>query len=305
MLTSLKILLEQADRGGYAVPAFNFNNLEMLQAIVSAAVKTRSPVILQTSEGAVKYAGMDYLTAMVQVAAKADVLAALHLDHGKDLNIIKQAIDSGYTSIMFDGSLLSFEENVRATWRIVQWAHTRGVSVEAELGAIRGIEDLVSVRDREAFLTNPEQAKEFVNQTDCDALAVSIGTAHGAYKFHGTPKLDLKRLKQIRGLVSTPLVLHGASGLPDWLIKQAKRTGLKIAGAKGVSNSLIKKAIALGVRKINIDTDLRLAFTTGVRETTKKHLEVFDPREILKPAKELIYKVAVEKIRLFGSANKA
>ncbi len=302
---NLKEILTDATQKGYAVPAFNFNNLETLQAIMEAAEQMKSPVILQTSEGAIKYAGMEYLLAMGTLAAKSRVPVALHLDHGRDINIIKEAIPTGYTSIMFDGSLLSFEENMKTTWRIVQWAHTKNISVEAELGAIKGIEDLVSVKDKEAALTHPDQAKMFVEKTECDALAVAIGTSHGAYKYAGKPKLDLARLKKINDLVAVPLVLHGASGVPRWLKTRAIKSGLRLGQARGVSDDLIRKAIKLGVRKINIDTDLRIAFAVGVREITSKHNDVFDPRKILGPARELMRQVVMEKMKLFGSAHKA
>lgn len=305
MLTNLKSVLAKADRGNYAVPHFNVNTLEIVQAVMAAAEKMRSPVILATSEGAIQYAGMDYLKALITTAAKAPIPVVFHLDHGKNLNIIRQAIDFGYTSVMFDGSLLPLEENIKTTWRIVQWAHTKDISVEAELGAIKGIEDLVSVSEREAVLTNPKQAKEFVRKTQCDALAVAIGTAHGAYKYAGKPKLDLPRLKKIDNLVDLPLVLHGASGVPEWLKKRAAKTGLKIPDAQGVSDTLIKKCVKFGVRKINIDTDLRLAFTVGVHEIIKTHPEVFDPRKILGPARGLMFKIACEKMKLFYSANKS
>lgn len=308
MLVNLKEILTKAERGHYAVPHFNFHNLDTLQAVVEAAVKMHSPIILAITESTIKYCGADYaryLVAAAKIAARADIPMALHLDHGKDPNIIKEAIDLGYSSVMFDGSSLPFEENIKTTWRIVQWAHTKDISVEAELGALRGAEDLVSVKERDAFFTDPKQAEEFVKRTGCDALAVAIGTSHGAFKFKGTPKLDFKRLKEINQLVKIPLVLHGSSGLPAPLLKLAKKSGLKVPGAKGVADRLIRKAIALGVRKINIDTDLRIAFTTAVRQVLKKDRSVFDPRRILGPAKDLMYQAAIEKIKLFKSANKA
>lgn len=304
MLTNLKFVLTQADHGNYAIPAFNVNNMETIHGVMAAAEKMRSPIILATSEGAIQYAGLDYLKAMVQVAARSSVSVVLHLDHGKNLDVIRQTIDTGYTSVMFDGSSLPYEENIKNTWRIVQWAHTKNISVEAELGALRGIEDLVSISDKEATLTDPNQARDFVLKTECDALAVAIGTSHGAYKFAGQPNLDLKRLKAIDQIVGVPLVLHGASGVPAWLKKRAGKSGLKISKAQGIPDTLIKKAIKLGVRKINIDTDLRIAFTTGLREAMQKNPEIFDPRKILGPAKDLIFQVACEKIKLFGSAHK-
>ena len=195
MLVPSLPILKKARAGKYAVPAFNVNDLEMLKAVMRAAEALRSPIIVQTSEGAIEYAGMDYLIAMVRVAAKAKIPVVLHLDHGKNLDVIRAAIQSGYTSVMFDGSALPYAENARITKQVVKWAHPKGVSVEAELGAIKGIEDLVSVEARDAVLTNPDQAKQFVKETGCDTLAVAIGTAHGAYKFTGVTHLDLERLK--------------------------------------------------------------------------------------------------------------
>ncbi len=304
MLISLKSILAKAQKGHYAVPAFNINDLEVLQSIMEAAKKLKSPVIVQTSQGAISYAGMDNLISMVRLAARGKIPVVLHLDHGRDLKIIKKAVDSGYTSVMFDGSDLPYGKNINTTKKVVKMARRKGVSVEAELGALRGVEDIVSVSAREAILTNPKQAAEFVKKTGCDALAVAVGTSHGAYKFKGAPKLDLKRLKEIKRLVKTPLVLHGASGVPRELVNLIIKCGGKLKCAKGNSDSEIKKAINLGVCKINIDTDLRLAFTAGVRCKLKEDKKVFDPRKILEDAKILMEKVAMEKIKLCGSAGK-
>lgn len=305
MLITLKQVLQKADRGGYAVPAFNINNLEILQAVMEAAVKLKSPVIIQTSEGAIEYAGMDYLKALVCEAAKSLVPVVFHLDHGKDLKIIKQAIDSGYTSVMIDASTKPYQENVDETRKVVGWAKKRGVSVEAELGAIKGIEDLVSVSEKEAFFTDPMQARDFVKDTGCDALAVSIGTAHGAFKSKGKVKLDVKRLAEINRLVDVPLVLHGASGVPKKLVAVANKYGADLGGTEGVPDGQIKLAIKAGIRKINTDTDLRLAFAAGVRKALAKDKNGFDPRKILIPARDLMQKTAEERIKLFGSAGKA
>ena len=257
MLVSAIKILKPARARGYAVPAFNINNLEILKAVVDAATKLRSPIIVQTSEGAIEYAGMDYLIAMVKVAAKAKIPIALHVDHGKNLNTIKLAIKNGYTSVMFDGSALPYKENVNKTKQVVKWAKAKKVSVEAELGAIAGIEDFVSVEEKDAHLTNPKQAAEFVKQTGCHTLAVAIGTAHGAYKFKGQTHLDIERLKQIAKLVKVPIVLHGASGVAEDVVKLAEYHGAKLGKARGVLDEDIKKAVKFGVSKINIDTDLR------------------------------------------------
>ena len=305
MIASLKQILVKAQRGKYAVPAFNINDLEILEAVARAAERLKSPLIVQTSEGAIEYAGMEYLVAAVEVAAKSKLPVVLHFDHGKNLSLLHQAINSGYSSVMFDGSLLPYEENVRETKKVVDWARKRGVSVEAELGAIKGVEDLVSVSAREAILTNPPQAVDFVHKTGCDALAVAIGTSHGAYKFRGNPKLDIERLKKIRRMVKVPLVLHGASGVPRDILKMAVECGADIADAKGVSDAEIKKAIKNGICKINIDTDLRLAFTAAMRCALKKDRKIIDPRKILGPAMDLMTEVAERKMQLCGSVGKA
>lgn len=306
MLVTLEKVLKKADRGRYAVGAFNINNLEILQAIMDAAQAEQSPVIISTSEGAITYAGMQELGSLVHLAAKrAKVPVVFHLDHGKNYDLVVEAIKSGlYTSVMYDGSSLPYKENVRTTKRIVAMAHKRGISVEAELGAIAGIEDFVSVAQKDAHLTDPEQAKDFVERTGCDALAIAVGTSHGAYKFSGDSKLDFKRLKAIDEMTSVPLVLHGASGIPANIKKICTRYGCEIAKAKGVADAHIKKAVSLGVRKVNIDSDLRIAFDAGVRKFLHENPEVFDPRKILGPAKELMTKVVRQKMRMLGCAGK-
>ncbi|MFH1193749.1 MAG: class II fructose-bisphosphate aldolase [bacterium] len=304
MLTLLKKVLAKAERGGYAVPAFNINNMEICQAVMAAAIKLKSPVILQTSEGAIEYAGMDYLKALVYEAAKAKVPVVFHLDHGKDLKIIKKAIGFGYTSVMIDASLLPFRENIATTKKVVGWARAKGVSVEAELGAIKGIEDLVSVSEKQAFFTNPEEAARFVKETRCDALAVSIGTAHGAFKSKNKVELDIARLAKINAAVGVPLVLHGASGVPKKLVDILRQYGGELAGAEGVPDGQIKLAIKNGVRKINTDTDLRLAFAAGAREALFLDKKAFDPRKIMALARKYMQEVAENRIKLFGSKGK-
>ncbi len=304
MLVPSLPILKKARAAKYAVPAFNINDLEMLQAVVRAAEALQSPIIVQTSEGAIEYAGMDYLVAMVRIAAKAPIPVVLHLDHGKNLDTIRAAIESGYTSVMFDGSALPYAENVRITKQVVGWARAKRVSVEAELGSIKGIEDLVSVAARDAVLTQPDQAKQFVQETGCDTLAVAIGTAHGAYKFKGVTHLDLDRLKKIAALVNIPLVLHGASGVMENIVDLAEKHGATLGEVRGVLDGDIKKAIKLGVSKINIDTDLRLAFTAGIREAIDDLPQVIDPRKLLEPSNLLMTEVAKYKIHLFGSTRK-
>jgi fructose-bisphosphate aldolase class II len=304
MLVPAKSLLIKARAKKYAVPAFNVNDLEFLKAVISAAEKMKSPVIVQTSEGAIAYAGMEYLIAMIRVAAKGKIPVVMHLDHGKDLKIVKQAIASGYTSVMYDGSALPYAENVRNTKKVVQWARAKGVSVEAEIGALAGIEDLVSVEAKDAALTNPEEAKRFAQATKCDSLAVAIGTSHGAFKFKGATHLDIERLKKISAQVKIPIVLHGASGVLEDVKKLAEQHGAKLGAARGVLDADITQAIKFGVAKINIDTDLRLAFTAGIREAVDDLPKVIDPRKLLEPAFLLMREVAMRKMKLFGSAGR-
>jgi len=311
MLTTTKQILDAADKGGYAVGAFNTNNLEITKAIIDAAVEERSPVIIQTSEGAIEYAGMDYLMAIIAVAAKADVPVAMHVDHGKDLKVIKAAIDAGYTSVMYDGSVLPYEENVKNTRQVVAWARPKGVSVEAELGAIKGVEDLVSVSEKQAFFTDPDQAVDFVAKTGCDSLAISIGTAHGAFKFKGEQVLDIERIKAIDAKVKIPLVLHGASGVSPELVEKTREfcdqleDCSRLSGAAGVPDAMIALAVQNGIRKINIDSDLRIAFTAGLRETVVRDHKAIDPRTWLKRSKQLMQEVVRHKMELFGSKGKA
>lgn len=306
MLVSLKKVLEKARRENYAVGSFNINNLEFLQAIMEAAEAEKSPVIISTSEGAIEYAGMAELGLLTHLAAeRSKHPVVFHLDHGKNYDLVVEAIKSGlYTSVMYDGSSLPYKENVRTTKKIVTMAHKQGISVEAELGAIAGIEDFVSVEEKNAHLTDPEQAEDFVRQTGCDALAIAIGTSHGAYKFTEDSALDFKRLEAIKQHVKIPLVLHGASGIPENIKKICTKYGCRISKAKGVSDAHIKRAVKLGVNKVNIDSDLRIAFDAGVRRFLHDNPEVIDPRKILGPAKELMTRVVRHKMRLFGSAKK-
>lgn len=305
-LKTNKELLTNARKGGYAIGAFNINNLEILQAIVSAAEAEYSPAIIAVSEGAIQYAGLDYIVSMVKTASKKTYIPlSLHLDHGKDMKIIQSCIDNGFTSVMIDGSHLKFEDNIAITKEVVNMAKTKGVSVEGELGRLKGIEDKISVEEREAFLTDPDEALEFVRQTGVDSLAVAIGTSHGAYKFKGEPKLDFERLSQIVKKVEIPLVLHGASGVPAHVLERAERFGAKLSGAKGIPDEAIQKAISLGISKINIDTDLRLSFVGAIREILTTHPDEFDPRKILGPARDAIKQTVQLKMRLFGSSGKS
>lgn len=311
MIVTLKQILTKARRGKYAVGAFNINNLEVLEGIMAAALKEKSPVILQTSEGAIAHAGLDYLLAIMKVAAQGKVPVAMHLDHGKDLDIVEECIRSGYSSVMFDGSSLPFDENLKTTRRIATMAHKKGVSVEAELGALAGIEDLVSVKKKDSHLTDPLQAEVFAKKSGCDALAVAVGTSHGAFKFRGEPQLDFERLAEIGRRVKLPLVLHGASSVPKDLVANLNKHTRKLhqqarlSGSRGVGQALIRNAIKLGVAKVNVDTDLRIAFTGAVLNSLIEKKKIFDPREYLRPARDLVTQVVERKIRLFGSQNKA
>jgi fructose-bisphosphate aldolase class II len=276
-------MLARAEEGGYAIGAFNCNNMEIVQAIMAAAEAERSPVILQASQGAIKYAGIDYITAMVGEAARqATVPVALHLDHGTDFDQVLLCIRHGFSSVMVDGSRHPLEENIALTAKVAEIAHAVGLSVEGELGKISGTEDLVKVADKDAFFTDPEEAKVFVSQTGIDAFAPSVGTAHGQYK--GEPKLDYERLAKIKQLTGVPLVLHGSSGVPD---------------------ESVRKAISLGVRKVNIDTNIREAFVAAIKDELAKNPQEIDPRKLLGPAREAATAVIRQKIRVFGSAGKA
>ena len=305
MLVTNKDLMVPASKQAYAVGAFNINNLETLLAVSEAAADEKSPIIIAVTPSAIKYGGLAYLAKMVRTAAESSpVPMSLHLDHGEDFETVAKCVDAGFTSVMMDGSFLKFEENIAVSRRVVDLAHSKGVSVEAELGRLAGVEEK-TVEEKEAVLTDPKVAKDFVERTGVDALAVAIGTSHGAYKFKAEPKLDFDRLKLIRDEVKVPLVLHGASSVPQLIIEKAVKYGAELSGAKGIPEEHIKKAITLGIAKINIDTDLRLAFTATVREVLTKSPKEFDPRKILGPAKEAMKEVVRGKMRLFGSSGKA
>lgn len=299
-------LLTAARRDGYAVGAFNISNLEIAQAVFEAAREAASPVIAATSPSAIQYAGARNIRALVEnLANDAGVQAALHLDHGTQLEDVALCLNSGWTSVMIDGSARSFEDNVEVTRRVVEMARPLGVSVEAELGRLVGVEDDVSVNDREASLTDPDEALRFVEGSGCDSLAVAIGTSHGAYKFKGTPELAIDRLRAIAEAVPVPLVLHGASAVPPEVLRLAERYGAKLPGAKGVPPESIRQAIEAGIAKVNIDTDLRLAFTGRIRQMLTESPEIFDPRKLLGAARDGMKEVIVAKMMLFGSAGKA
>jgi fructose-bisphosphate aldolase class II len=305
MLATNKDLMVPARKNGYAVGAFNVQNLETIKAIVEAAQEEKSPAILQITPSVIKYAGLDYIVSLAKTAAQtASVPISIHLDHGEDFETAIKCVNAGFTSVMIDGSFLKFEENVAVSKRVVDVAHKKGVSVEAELGKLSGVEER-SVEEKDAILTDPQTAVEFVEKTGIDTLAVAIGTSHGAYKFKSQAKLDLDRLKTISQKISIPLVLHGASSVPSWIVEKATKYGATLDGAKGVSEDQLKQAITFGIAKINIDTDLRLAFMATVREVLTNSPKEFDPRKILGPAKDAMKEVATGKMRLFGSSGKA
>lgn len=307
-LVTTKEMFEKSMKEGFAIGAFNINNMEFIQAIMEAAKIANSPVIMQTSSSAIKYAKINYLMKMVEAAVEENpqIPVVIHLDHGPDYETCKMCVDSGFTSVMFDGSKYDFEENVRLTKQVVDYAHTKGVVVEAELGKLAGIEDDVNVASNDAMYTDPEQAKEFVERTGCDSLAIAIGTSHGAYKFKGEAKLRFDILGKVKELIpNTPIVLHGASTVIPELVETCNKYGANIPGAKGVPDDILHQASKLGVSKINVDTDLRLAMTAAVRKEFMEEPSVFDPRKYLGPARDLITKTVAHKmIDVFGSSNK-
>ena len=309
MLVTTKEMFEKSMKEGFAIGAFNVNNMEIIQGIVDAAAECNSPVILQASSSAIKYARINYLMKMVNAAVEEhpEIPIAIHLDHGPDFETCKMCIDNGFTSVMFDGSKYDFETNVALTKEVVDYAHSKGVVVEAELGKLAGIEDDVNVDAADAMYTDPAQAEEFVKRTGCDSLAIAIGTSHGAYKFKGEAKLRFDILKEIKARIpNTPIVLHGASTVIPELVEMCNEFGGDIPGAKGVPDEMLHEASLSGVSKINVDTDLRLAMTGAIRKTLAENPSAFDPRKYLTPARDLITATVKHKINdVFGSTGKA
>src|SRR6056297_4052987 len=282
-LVPMADILKKADKEYYAVGGFNINNMEFLQGIIWAAEEAKSPLILQASEGAIKYIGMDYVVNMVEAAVKeTEIPVALHLDHGSNYDVIMDCIRNGFSSVMFDGSKYPLKQNIRLTKEVVKAAHSVGVTVEAELGKIGGAEDDVVVEDKDAKFTNPDEAEEYVEKTEVDALAIAIGTAHGVYK--GKPELDFDRLEEIKSILNMPLVLHGASGVPE---------------------EDIRKAVKLGINKVNVNTAFQQAFTAKIRELFENDPELYDPRKYCGPGRDAISEAVKEKIEMLGSKNKA
>ena len=312
-LVPMKQILDEAAKGGYGVGAFNVNNMEQIQAIMEAARKTKSPVIVQASRGALKYSNLIYLKYLMVAAAEEnpDIPIAMHLDHGNSLEVVKQAIVLGFTSVMIDGSLMedgktasTYEYNLDVTKKVVDYAHKFGVSVEAELGTLGGIED--GVGSGQIHLTDPVQAEEFIKATGVDALAVAIGTSHGAYKFKAAPKLAIDIVKDInKRCPGIPLVMHGSSSVPADLVAVVNKYGGKMPNAAGVPMESIQEGIKHGVRKINVDTDSRIAVTGAIRKVFAETPDKFDPRDYLKPAREAMAIVVEGKMRDFGSAGHA
>ena len=303
-------MFKKAYEGGYAIGAFNVNNMEIIQGITEAAAEERAPLILQVSAGARKYAKHIYLTKLVEAAiADTDLPIALHLDHGADFDICKACVDGGFSSVMIDGSKYSFEENIALTRKVVEYAHAHGVVVEGELGTLAGIEDDVHVKADDALFTRPEEVEEFVTRTGVDSLAIAIGTSHGAYKFKpGTkPQLRFDILEEVgRRLPGFPIVLHGASSVPQEFVAEVNKYGGNMPGAIGVPEEMLRQAAQMAVCKINIDSDLRLAMTAAVRKHLAEHPSDFDPRQYLTPARTANKEMVRHKIvDVLGCAGKA
>lgn len=309
-LVSTKEMFEKAYKGGYAIGAFNVNNMEIVQGITQAAMEENSPVILQVSAGARKYAKHNYLIKLVEAAIMETGLPiALHLDHGENFDICKACVDGGFSSVMIDGSKYSFEENIAITRQVVEYAHAHGVTVEGELGKLAGIEDDVNVSDEDAQFTNPAEVEEFVSRTGVDSLAIAIGTSHGAYKFKPgqKPRLRFDILEEVqKRLPGFPIVLHGASSVPQEFVAQVNQYGGSMPDAIGIPEEMLRQAASMAVCKINIDSDLRLCMTAAVRKHLCKHPDHFDPRQYLADGRQAIQDMVRHKIRdVLGSSGKA
>lgn len=306
MLISGAKLLQKAHEEGYAVGAFNINNMEMAQAIFEAADKMSSPIIVQASEGAIKYAGGTMLHAIVKNLSEKypHIPVALNLDHGTTMESCVHAIRCGFTSVMIDASHHPFEENLATTKEVVRIAHAAGVGVEAELGRLMGIEDNISVDEKSASLVDPDEAERFVKETGVDYLAPAIGTSHGAFKFKGEPRLEFDLLKTVKSRTNIPLVLHGASSIPDSVREAFENTGGDLKGSRGVPANFLSQAIAGGINKVNTDTDLRIAFMAEVRRVSHESPTEIDPRKFFKPAREAVVKLICERMETLGSVGK-
>ena len=309
-LVTTKEMFEKAYKGGYAIGAFNVNNMEIIQGITEAAKEENAPLILQVSSGARKYANHTYLVKLVEAAIEETGLPiALHLDHGDTFELCKSCIDGGFTSVMIDGSHHSFEDNIALTKQVVEYAHAHGVSVEGELGRLAGIEDAVNVSDKDASYTDPDQVQEFVEKTGVDSLAIAIGTSHGAYKFKPgqKPQLRFDILEEVeKRLPGFPIVLHGASSVIPEYVNIINANGGRMPDAIGIPEDMLRKAASMAVCKINIDSDLRLAMTAAIREHFNQYPEHFDPRQYLSPARANIKTLVKHKlVNVLGCNNKA
>ena len=307
-LVNTRDMFKRAYEGGYAIGAFNVNNMEIIQGIMEGATAEKSPVILQVSAGARKYANHTYLMKLIEAAVETSGLPiAVHLDHGPDFETCKSCIDGGFTSVMVDGSHLSFEENIALTRRVVEYAHDRNITVEAELGRLAGVEDDIKVSHEDSSYTRPEDVEEFVTKTGCDRLAIAIGTSHGAFKFKGEPKLRFDILEDVsRRLPGFPIVLHGASSVIPEYVAMINQYGGKMDGAQGVPETMLRQAASMAVCKINIDSDLRLAFTGVIRKHFAEHPDHFDPRQYLSEARSALAGMVRHKIvNVLGCNGKA
>ena len=305
MLVNPKEYLVRARREGWALGGFNVYNLESARAVIAAGDELAAPLLVQTSEGAVTHAGLENMVAIVrQLAGRTQAPVALHLDHGKSEALARAAVDVGYTSVMIDASRESFDENVRETRDIVAYAHARGVHVEAELGTLGGNEDLGEQSGR-SMLTDPDQAVRFAAETEVDALAVAIGTSHGAYKFKGVPRLDFDRLREIAARVAQPIVLHGASSMLPEEIQFAEGYGATLPHAQGIPAELIQKAVSMGIAKVNTDSDLRLAALGRLRQVLVERPDLFNMYELMGTVEAAMRRATAARIRLLGSAGKA
>ncbi len=301
-------MFKKAYEGGYAIGAFNVNNMEIIQGIVEAGKLEHAPLILQVSSGARKYANPIYLTKMVEAAVEESGLPiCLHLDHGDTYELCKDCVDKGFTSVMIDASKHSFEENISITKNVVEYAHDHGVVVEAELGRLAGVEDAVNVSAKDSSYTDPDQVQEFVTRTGVDSLAIAIGTSHGAYKFTGDAKLRFDILEEVgRRLPGFPIVLHGASSVPQYLVEQINEYGGNMPGAKGVPEEMLRQAASMAVCKINIDSDIRMAVTATLRKYFKENPSHFDPRQYLGPARNAVTEIVRHKlVNVLGCNGKA
>lgn len=305
-LKKLSELYEKANKEYYALGAFNINTLDLIPIILETAEEMESPVIVASTTQSINFIGIDYIMSLIKTLSnKIKIPFALHLDHGANFDEVKFAIDNGFTSVMIDKSHQPFDENVKLTKEVVDFAHSKNITVEAELGTIGGIEDNVSLDEKKARLTDPDEASNFVKKTGCDSLAIAVGTSHGAYKFKGESKLDFDRITKIKEKLGIPLVLHGASNVIPEMLEKCNKYGGRLQGAKGVSDEVLKEAIKRGINKVNIDTDIRLTWIATVREIFSNKPEEFDPKNIFGPAYKAIKEIIRKKIIVLGSAGKA